>query len=118
MTTWDEDCKDDDDCLVNKMDDVINIVKRGVDAYAGTGGSGDLDWDSSLPELIKAGADLIALLLPPDEQDEFLGEGTFLEDVGTYWGMRTAIAPRIPVHHENITYHLRGQWYVSKAVLR
>lgn len=118
MTTWDEDCKDDDDCLVNRMDDVIDIVKRGVDAYAGTASQGDLDWNASLPELIKAGADLIAVLLPPDEQDEFLGEGTFLEDIGTYWGMRTAHAPRIVVDHENIRYHLRGQWYVSKAVLR
>lgn len=118
MTTWDEDCKDDNDCLVNRMDDVIDIVKRGVDAYAGTASKGDLDWNASLPELIKAGADLIAVLLPPDEQDEFLGEGTFLEDIGTYWGMRSAQAPRIVVDHENIRYHLRGQWYVSKAVLR
>ena len=118
MTTWDEDCKDEDDCLVNRMDDVIDIVKRGVDAYAGAAGSGDLEWDRSLPELIKAGADLIAVLLPPDEQDDFLGEGTFLEDIGSYWGMRTAQAPRIVVDHENIRYHLRGQWYVSKAVLR
>ncbi len=118
MTTWDEDCKDDDDCLVNRMDDVVEIVKRGVDAYAGTGSSEDLDWDGSIPGLIKAGADLIAVLLPPDEQDEFLGEGTFLEDIGSYWGMRTAQAPRIIVDHENIRYHLRGQWYVSKAVLR
>lgn len=118
MSTWDEDCKDDDDCLINRMDDVVAIVKRGVDAYAGTGGSGDLNWDRSLPELIKAGADLIATLLPPDEQDDFLGEGTFLEDIGTRWGMRTAQSPRIVVDHENIRYHLRGQWYVSKAVVR
>lgn len=118
MTTWDEDCKDKNDCLVNRMDDVVAIVKRGVDAYAGSGGSEDLNWDGSLPELIKAGVDLIATLLPPDEQDDFLGEGTFLEDIGSYWGMRTAHAPRIVVDHENIRYHLRGQWYVSKAVLR
>ena len=118
MSTWDEDCKDEDDCLVNRMDDVVAIVKRGVDAYAGKGDSTNLNWDSSLPELIKAGADLIATLLPPDEQDDFLGEGTFLEDIGSRWGMRTAQAPRIVVDHENIRYHLRGQWYVSKAVVR
>ncbi len=118
MSTWDEDCKDEDDCLVNRMDDVVAIVKRGVDAYAGTGGSSDLDWDGSIPELVKAGADLIATLLPPDEQDDFLGEGTFFEDIGSRWGMRTAQSPKIIVDHENIRYHLRGQWYVSKAVVR
>ncbi len=118
MSTWDEDCKSTSNCLVNRIRDVINNVRTRADSYGSNEGGKKLEWGRILPDLIKTGADAIAALLPADEQDDFLGEGTFLEDFGTLWGMRTARSPLIDVHHENITYRLRGQWFVSRSVVR
>jgi len=118
MSTWDEDCKDENDCLVNRMRDVIDKVKKKTDGYGSPAPGKDIDWKVIVPELIKTGVDLISALLPVDEQDEHLGEASFLEDHQTLWGMKTAIAPRIEAKHENITYRLRGQWFVSRSVVR
>ena len=118
MSTWDEDCKDENDCLVNRLGDVINSVRKRAETYGSNEPNKELDWETILPDLIKTGADLIGALIAPDEQDEHLGEASFLEDRQELWGMRTATAPRIEARHENITYRLRGQWYVSRSVVR
>ncbi|MBP7092898.1 MAG: hypothetical protein KBB72_02505 [Candidatus Kapabacteria bacterium] len=118
MSSWDEDCKDENDCLVNRLGDVIDAVKKRTEQYGSTGSKKDLDWKTILPDIVKTGVDIIAALLPPDEQDEPLGEASFLEDRQNLWGMRSAIAPRIEARHENVTYRLRGQWFVSRAVVR
>ncbi|HLP28928.1 MAG TPA: hypothetical protein VK147_09835 [Candidatus Didemnitutus sp.] len=118
MSSWDEDCKDENDCLVNRLGDVIEAVKKRTEQYGNSGSKKDLDWRTILPDIVKTGVDMIAALLPPDEQDEPLGEASFLEDRQNLWGMRSAIAPRIEAHHENVTYRLRGQWFVTRAVVR
>ncbi|MCX6140882.1 MAG: hypothetical protein NTX15_08660 [Candidatus Kapabacteria bacterium] len=118
MSTWDEDCKDENDCLVNRLGEVVDKLKKRADQYGSGQSEKDLDWKSILPDLVKTGADIIGALLPPDEQDDHLGEASILEDHQSLWGMRTAIAPRIEARNENITYRLRGQWFVSRSVVR
>ena len=118
MSTWDEDCKDEGDCLVNRLLDVIRQVKGRVESVRPDDESEGVDWAKVVPEIIDYGADIIGALMPPDEQDEHLGEATILSQHSELWGMRSAIAPQIEAHHENITYRLRGQWFVSRSVVR
>lgn len=118
MSSWDEDCKDEGDCLVNRMQSVIDKVRERTESYGKAETGKELNWRNILPDIVKTGADMIKALLPADDQDYHIGEATILEDNQTLWGMRTSIAPNIRARHENITYHLRGQWFVSRAVVR
>lgn len=118
MSTWDEDCKDNSNCLVNRLRDVIDAVRKRLESYGSAANGKDLNWGSIIPDLVKTGADLIRALLPIAEQDEHLGEASILLDNHTLWGMKTATAPLFEAKHENITYLLRSQWFVSRAVVR
>lgn len=118
MSTWDEDCKDENDCLVNRMGDVIDSLRLRVAKYNVPVEMAALDWKALIPDIIKTGVDLIDALVVPDEQDDFLAECSFLEDSQTLWGMRGSQAPYITYHHENADYELRGQWYTTRAVVR
>jgi hypothetical protein len=118
MSTWDEDCKDQNDCLVNRMVDVIRQMKERIESYGSPSSEESIDWATVVSDVIEQGANIIEALLPPDEQDEVLGEATILNGHANLWGMRAPTAPFFEAHHENITYRLRGQWFVSRSVVR
>lgn len=118
MSTWDEDCKDENDCLVNRMEDVIDSLRTRVAKYNVPIEAAALDWKALIPDLIKTGVDLIDAVVAPDDQDDFLAEGTVLEDSQTLWGMRCSQAPFMTRYHENGEYRFKGQWYTARAVVR
>jgi hypothetical protein len=118
LTTWDEDCKDENDCLVNRMGDVIDSLRVRAAKYNVPVEMAALDWKALIPDLIKTGVDIIDALVVPDEQDDFLAECTVLEDSRTLWGMRNAQAPFMSRYHENADYEFRGQWYTARAAVR
>lgn len=118
LSTWDEDCKDEDDCLVNRMGDVIDSLRVRVAKYNVPVEMAALDWKALIPDLIKTGVDIIDALVVPDEQDDFLAECTVLEDSQTLWGMRNPQAPFMNRYHENADYEFRGQWYTARAAVR
>jgi hypothetical protein len=118
MSTWDEDCKDDNDCLVNRLGDVIDSLRKRVAKFNVPVDMAALDWKMLLPDIIKTGVDLIGAFVTPDDQDDFIAECTILEDSQTLWGMRTHQAPYIKRYHENADYEFKGQWYTSRAVVR
>lgn len=118
LSTWDEDCKDENDCLVNRMGDVIDSLRVRVAKYNVPIEMAALDWKALIPDLIKTGVDIIDALVVPDEQDDFLAECSVLEDSQTLWGMRNSQAPFMSRYHENADYEFRGQWYTARAVVR
>lgn len=114
--SWDEDCQDNDRCLVNNLRDVLGELQKRSDLYKGDSlGSTKED---VIYDIISLGSNLISALLPVAEQDDHLAEVTYLESATSLWGMSTPTAPRIFLSEENADYSLRGQWYVSRAVVR
>lgn len=118
ISTWDEDCKDENDCLVNRMEEVVDSLRVRAAKYNVPIEAAALDWKALIPDLVKTGIDLIDAFVAPDDQDDFLTEATVLEDSQTRWGMRNAEAPFITRYHENGQYTFKGQWYTSRAVVR
>ncbi|MEY2718921.1 MAG: hypothetical protein RLZZ273_287 [Bacteroidota bacterium] len=118
ISTWDEDCKDENDCLVNRMEEVVDSLRIRVAKYNVPIEAAALDWKALIPDLVKTGVDLIDAFVAPDDQDDFLAEATVLEDSQTRWGMRNAEAPFMTRYHENGMYTLKGQWYTARAVVR
>ncbi|MFN5875298.1 MAG: hypothetical protein ACK45E_03370, partial [Ignavibacteria bacterium] len=118
ISTWDEDCKDENDCLVNRMEEVVDSLRVRAAKYNVPIEAAALDWKALIPDLVKTGIDLIDAFVAPDDQDDFLAEATVLEDSQTRWGMRNAEAPFITRYHENGQYTFKGQWYTSRAVVR
>ena len=114
--SWDEDCKNNDRCLVNRIQDVLDSIRVRASIYRSNQGA---DIATNVPfELISLGSSLISALLPIEEQDDQLGEATYIEAIDTLWGMSAPTAPRILINVENAEYRLRGQWFVSRAVVR
>jgi len=114
--SWDEDCKNNNRCLVNRIQDVLDSIRVRANTYRTDQGA---DFEKNIPfELISLGSELITALLPIKEQDDQLGEVTYLETGDTLWGMSAPTAPRILINVENAEYRLRGQWFVSRAVVR
>jgi hypothetical protein len=118
LSTWDEDCKQEDNCIVNRIGGVIDSLKKRAAKYEVPINTAALDWKMLIPDLVKTGLDLIDALVVPADQDDFLSSITYLEDSQTLWGMKGPTAPNFDVYHENATYHLKGQWYTSRAVVR
>ena len=118
ISTWDEDCKDENDCLTNRLGDVIDSLRVRVSKYNVPIEAAALDWKALIPDIVKTGVDLIDALVVPDDQDDFLAESSIIEDSQTLWGMRSAEAPFITRSHENADYVFRGQWYTTRAVVR
>jgi len=118
MATWDEDCKDDNDCLVNNLEDVVDSLRVRVAKYNVPIEFAALDWKMLIPDIIKTGVDLIDAFVAPDDQDDFISECTILQDSQELWGMKTAQAPFITRYHENADYLFKGQWYTTRAVVR
>lgn len=114
--SWDEDCKNNDRCLVNRIQGVLDSIRVRANAYRSDQGA---DFAKNIPfELISLGSGLISALLPIAEQDDQLGEATHFEGIQTLWGMSAPTAPRILINVENAEYRLSGQWFVSRAVVR
>lgn len=114
--SWDEDCKNNDRCLVNRIQDVLNELRDRAEQFKRDQGP---DIAKTIPaDLIALAASLINALLPIQEQDDHLGEATFNEGIATLWGMSSPTAPRIQISTENADYRLRGTWYTSRAVVR
>jgi hypothetical protein len=85
ILTYDEDCKDEDDCLVNRIDEILADLRDDIKDTKGSKND-KIDWDSFIPGLLRVGVDLINGLMAPDDQDEYLGESTVLEGAATRWG--------------------------------
>lgn len=116
ISSWDEDCKNNDRCLVNKIQDVLNELRDRADQFKRDQGP---DIAQTIPaDLIALAASLINALLPIQEQDDHLGEATYQEGLPTLWGMSSPTAPRIQISTENADYRLRGVWFTSRAVVR
>lgn len=115
---YDEDCKDERDCWVNRMAEVIYHVRDRAEQYQSTDRSVNLNWPAIIPDLIAVGAEFLGTLLTPDEQDDYLGQVTFLEGADTWWGMMRSTAPLIYVDHPNVRMTLEGRFYVNKMVIR
>ncbi len=114
--SWDEDCQDEDRCLVNALRRILGDLKERSDRYKGD--SLDPSKEDVIYDIVSLSSGLIAALLPVAEQDDQIGEVTYLESSGNLWGMSTPIAPSILLSEENADYRLRGQWFVSRAVVR
>ncbi len=114
--SWDEDCKGNDRCLVNNLHHVLGEMQIRSDRYKGD--TLDPKKEDAIYDVISLGAKLIAALLPIAEQDDHLAEVTYIESAYNLWGMSTPTAPRIFLSEENADYRLRGQWFVSRAVVR
>ncbi len=114
--SWDEDCKNNDRCLVNRIQDVLAELRDRADQFKRDQGS---DTATTIPaDLVALSASLISALLPIQEQDDHLGEATYLEGLSTLWGMSSPTAPRIQITTENADYQMRGVWFTSRAVVR
>lgn len=114
--SWDEDCKNNDRCLVNRIQDVLNELRDRADQFKRDQGP---DIAKTIPaDLIALAASLINALLPIKEQDDHLGEATYQEGLPTLWGMSSPTAPRIQISTENADYRMRGVWFTSRAVVR
>ena len=118
VSTYDEDCKDETDCLVNRVDDILDRVREEVDALESGGGMEELDWPALIPGLIRVGSELIQALLPPDEQDQHIGQGTFLQSASNLWGARSGLAPYVILHDSGAKYRLKARLFVNKSVIR
>lgn len=114
--SWDEDCKNNDRCLVNRIQDVLGELRNRADQFKRDQGP---DISKTIPaDLVGLSSSLISALLPIQEQDDHIGEATYLEGLSTLWGMSGPTAPRIQIATENADYRLRGVWFTSRAVVR
>jgi hypothetical protein len=114
--SWDEDCKNNDRCLVNRILDVLGELRDRADQFKRDQGP---DISKTIPaDLVALSSSLISALLPIQEQDDHIGEATYLEGLSTLWGMSGPTAPRIQIATENADYRLRGVWFTSRAVVR
>ena len=114
--SYDEECKDENDCWVNRISEMIYSVRDRADGYKTN--STELNWETIVPNLIAIGTEFLGTLLVPDDQDQFLGEVNFLEPGGSMWGMKSPTAPVIQLVHPNVTFTLTGRFYVDKAIVR
>lgn len=118
FSSYDEDCKDEGDCLVNRVQDLLDDIEEMADGYGTDDREKPLEWSNILPDLVSAGAAFIGALLPPDEQDDFLGEATFLEGASHWWGLKSGTGTNVTIHHPNVRYRLLVRPFVSKSVIR
>lgn len=118
IVSYDEDCKDKNDCLVNRVYDLLDEVRERAESYQSKDKTDAVEWRTVIPDLINVGARFIQGLIAPDDQDEYLGEFTHFAGMETLWGMNAATSPNLVFKHPNSTYTLIGRLYVSTAVVR
>ena len=117
IQTFDEDCRQNDNCLVNNIYDLLEAVKNKVSAY--DAGKKTIDEVRSMvPDIVQIGAQFIQGLLPIDTQDDFLGELDLLKTHSDLWGVRVEGGPLIVKKTDNSIYKIQPQLLVSKSVYR
>lgn len=116
IETWDEDCKDKGDCFVNRVNDLLDYVTDQVDSKE----SANTDNGSSfgLTDIVKFGAQFMKTLLPPDEQDQPLGEANLVADLSSLWSATKGGVGRYSLFGQNVTYHMRTLFYPRLRVVR
>lgn len=118
VSTYDEDCKDENDCFVNRVHDLLDIAREKAETYNKKNEDGSIDWESAIGDIIDLGTRFIQGLLPVDEQDDHLGYGNFIETAGNWWGVKTATYPKFMLDHSNTRYHLRPRLFTLRSVVR
>ena len=113
IVSYDEDCKDENDCLVNKVYDLLDAVREKATTYAPTEAEKEngISWETLAPDLIDLGAQFIQALLPIDDQDEFIGQMTLLEGAASLWGAAESTWPYINRYHDNGEYVYKARLY-------
>lgn len=122
IASYDEDCRSDDNCLVNNVSAILKEVRERLESYEADEEDKTpeslRDWETILPEVISLGARLIDGLLPIEDQDYFLGAGSVVLGGGTLWGARTQTPPYTTASSDNATYKFKTRLYPRKAVIR
>lgn len=117
IQTYDEDCKSDDKCLVNRVRDLLDVVRKRAESYKGSPARG-ISWENNIGDLITIGAEFIRTLLPQDDQDDHLGSATFLENIGTVWGVRSDRGAAFTLYGGDASYEVLTRLYPRRAVIR
>lgn len=122
IASYDEDCRSEDNCLVNNVSSILQEVRTRLESYEADDADKNpkslQDWETILPEVISLGAQLINGLLPIEDQDYFLGAGSCFLTGGSLWGARSPTAPYTVVSSDNATYTFKTKLYPRKAVIR
>lgn len=122
IASYDEDCRSNDNCLVNNVSSILQEVRTRLESYEADDADKNpktlQDWETILPEVISLGARLIDGLLPIEDQDYFLGAGSCILTGGTLWGAQSQTAPYTVVTSANATYTFKTRLYPRKAVIR
>ncbi len=118
VVSYDEDCKDVDDCLINRLPMVLDDLEQRIEKYQQPYTGGNISSEQLVMELLGVGVTALRTILTPDEEDQHLGEATFLEGRSTMWGTKTATAPYVTIRHSNATYRFRSRFLPMKAVVR
>lgn len=116
IESWDEDCKDQGDCFVNRVNDLLDYVTEQAE-LKGTESS-ESGSSFGFTDLVALGAKFIKVLLPPDEQDQPLGEANLTADLNTLWSAIKEGNGRYALHGQYVTYHMRSLLYPRKRVVR
>jgi hypothetical protein len=118
VVSYDEDCKDVDDCLINRLPMVLDDLEQRIEKYQQPYTGGAVSSEQLLIELLGVGVTALRSIIYPDQEDQHLGEATFLEGRSTLWGTKTSTAPYVTIRHSNATYRFRSRFLPMKAVLR
>ncbi|MCO6466177.1 MAG: hypothetical protein J5I53_06145 [Bradyrhizobiaceae bacterium] len=113
VTTYDEDCKDENDCFVNRVQDLLDMAKKRAADMA----SNEQVGTSQLKSIADLGVEFVRALLPADEQDDHLGYGTFIGSINNLWGTKKATT-YLEIGDENTTYRLLPHFLVRRGVIR
>jgi hypothetical protein len=115
IDSYDEDCKQDDNCLFNALNSVLDQVKTKAKTITVDGSKRD-QVRHYTGDLISFGAEIIQSLLPENQQDDNTGEMEFLENHGSVYGMWNSLWPNLRYEHTNNTYSITGVCLVHKSV--
>ncbi len=118
IVSYDEDCKDKDDCLVNKVYALLDAVREKTAGYQPSEAekSRGISWETVVPDLIDLGAQFIQALLPIDDQDEFIGNVSLLESASELWGATESTAPYVVRYHDNGEYVYKVRLYPRRQL--
>jgi hypothetical protein len=116
IETWDEDCKDENDCFVNRVGDLLDHVTERVDQHESVSGSSGSSF--GLADIVHIGSEFIKTLLPPDEQDQPLGEANITADISSLWSARKNGTGSYALYGQYVTYHMRTLFYPRFRTVR
>jgi len=118
IVSYDEDCKDKGDCLVNNVYALLDAVREKTAGYqlGQEEKSQGIDWETALPDIIDLGAQFIQGLLPIDEQDEFIGQMSLMTSASELWGAAESTAPYVVRYHDNGEYVYKARLYPRRQL--